>query len=196
MSDQQRDELDWMAFRYVAGEMTVEEAAQLERRMADDQQARDAVCRAVRLGQRLVESGLEAGLSASRMQVAGNARSNPRTASLPYRAIRAAGWMALGAAAACVVFWLAAPMNTRRAEGLSEQALATNSAQVGSPGSPADALAWAHLRASEDWAAQSELWLVSRQSSLVTDTRGLPATKTLPTWIAAMAPGSPEGENR
>jgi anti-sigma-K factor RskA len=44
-------QLDWLAFRYVAGEMTDHESADWERRLADDQTAREAVAGAVQLVQ-------------------------------------------------------------------------------------------------------------------------------------------------
>jgi ferric-dicitrate binding protein FerR (iron transport regulator) len=43
------DELDWLAFQYVAGELTADEEEQFERRLAEDQTAREAVERAVEL---------------------------------------------------------------------------------------------------------------------------------------------------
>jgi hypothetical protein len=42
-------ELDWLAFRYVAGEMAVEEAEAFEGRLDQDQEAREAVARVVEL---------------------------------------------------------------------------------------------------------------------------------------------------
>jgi len=44
-------ELDWLAFRYIANEMTAIEADSFESRLADDQAAREAVARAVELAQ-------------------------------------------------------------------------------------------------------------------------------------------------
>ena len=43
------DELDWLAFRYVAGEMAAGEEEQFEERLAQDQLAREAVDHAVEL---------------------------------------------------------------------------------------------------------------------------------------------------
>jgi len=47
-------ELDWLAFRYVAGELAVDEAAAFEQRLAEDQAARDAVAGAVDLSQTIL----------------------------------------------------------------------------------------------------------------------------------------------
>jgi hypothetical protein len=43
------EELDWLAFRYVAGELASDKLGDFERRLADDQAACDAVSRAVEL---------------------------------------------------------------------------------------------------------------------------------------------------
>ncbi|MFQ5731265.1 MAG: hypothetical protein ACE5KM_04840, partial [Planctomycetaceae bacterium] len=44
-----RDDLEWTAFRYVANELSAEEAAAFEQRLADDQAAREAVARCVEM---------------------------------------------------------------------------------------------------------------------------------------------------
>jgi len=44
-------DLDWLAFRYISGEIAVSEATQFESLLSDDQGARDAVVRAVELSQ-------------------------------------------------------------------------------------------------------------------------------------------------
>src|SRR5688500_3644539 len=44
-------ELDWLAFRYIAGELPACESVDFESLLADDQSARDAVVRAVELSQ-------------------------------------------------------------------------------------------------------------------------------------------------
>lgn len=47
MNRRQRDELDWLAFRYVGAELSPEESRQFENRLEHDQQAREAVGRLV-----------------------------------------------------------------------------------------------------------------------------------------------------
>ncbi len=47
--DNSTDDCDWLAFRYVAGEMPADEAEQFEDRLAHDQAAREAVAASVRL---------------------------------------------------------------------------------------------------------------------------------------------------
>src|SRR5262245_34308227 len=45
------DELHWLAFRYVAGEMTAAEEESFEQQLADDQEAREAVAQVVELNE-------------------------------------------------------------------------------------------------------------------------------------------------
>jgi hypothetical protein len=47
MSEKQRDDLDWLAFRYVAAELSGAESREFEDRLEHDQQAREAVGRVV-----------------------------------------------------------------------------------------------------------------------------------------------------
>jgi hypothetical protein len=54
MHNPTENDLDWLAFRYISGEMSVNEAGQFESLLADDQNARDAVVRAVELSQTIL----------------------------------------------------------------------------------------------------------------------------------------------
>lgn len=54
MHNSTETDLDWLAFRYISGEMAVSEADQFESLLSDDQGARDAVVRAVELSQAIV----------------------------------------------------------------------------------------------------------------------------------------------
>jgi hypothetical protein len=93
--NQSTDELDWSAFRYVAGEATPDEARALEERMAGDQAAREAVARAATLGLRLASSG----------QAVVEPRREATFATPGGRTIHAATWAAIGAAAAVAVMF-------------------------------------------------------------------------------------------
>lgn len=50
-TDSNLEELDWLAFRYISGELSLAETADFEQLLADDQPARDAVVRAVQLSE-------------------------------------------------------------------------------------------------------------------------------------------------
>ncbi len=56
MNSADREELDWLAFRYVAGELAADEMSDFESRLAHDQAACDAVSRAVELTSALFEA--------------------------------------------------------------------------------------------------------------------------------------------
>jgi len=51
MTTDNHNDLDWLAFSYAAGELTPPEAEQFELRLADDQEAREALARAVEMCQ-------------------------------------------------------------------------------------------------------------------------------------------------
>lgn len=51
MQHSTENDLDWLAFRYISGEMAGSEVEQFESLLAEDQTARDAVVRAVELSQ-------------------------------------------------------------------------------------------------------------------------------------------------
>ena len=54
MQNSTETDLDWLAFRYISGEMDASETEQFESLLADDQAARDAVVRAVELSQTIL----------------------------------------------------------------------------------------------------------------------------------------------
>ncbi len=49
MSTEKNDPLDWLAFQYISEELTDEEVLAFEDQLAEDQDAREAVARAVEL---------------------------------------------------------------------------------------------------------------------------------------------------
>jgi hypothetical protein len=92
MPSDAHNELQWLAFRYVAGELSGDEAAQFEDRLDQDQQAREAVAAAVELTEAVVASGAD----------------RPRVLPMRRRFRATAMWtFASAAAAACiaVVVW-------------------------------------------------------------------------------------------
>lgn len=95
MGTLERAELDWLAFCYVAGEMSAEEFEGFEDRLATDQVAREAVAGAVKLSQAVALA---------------SAVPNVRTVSLPDsqdgRWRRRTGWTVVSAVAACLALML------------------------------------------------------------------------------------------
>jgi anti-sigma-K factor RskA len=62
MNDQEgQSDLDWLAFCYAAGELSVADAEAFEARLADDQSAREAVARAVELTQIVAAAEAQSG---------------------------------------------------------------------------------------------------------------------------------------
>ena len=86
-------DLDWLAFRYVAGELTADEAGRFEARLDHDQAAREAVAGAV---------GLADALAAARPSAVGPARVGGRLRLGP-RSRRSAAVLALAACLALAV---------------------------------------------------------------------------------------------
>ncbi len=89
-----KNELDWPAFCYAAGEMTADEAAAFEVRLADDQAAREALARAVELTEVVASAELLAPALATRVAVA-RSQSSVWTKRIT--------WMAIGSAASLLV---------------------------------------------------------------------------------------------
>ena len=56
MNPQEHNELDWLAFRYVADELPADARSAFEQRLAEDQTAREAVAEAVELAAAVYES--------------------------------------------------------------------------------------------------------------------------------------------
>ncbi|HZN36840.1 MAG TPA: hypothetical protein VFB80_23585 [Pirellulaceae bacterium] len=171
---EERDELDLLAFRYVAGELTPAEAAAFEPRLADDQAAQVAVSRAVGLSQRLASAAPPADQAAP-------ARKSALVWAQPL------GWMAIGAASAVLavnLFWR--PAADRNASP------ATNVQPAG--GSPVDALVWARLQSEQEWtAADLEDWLDQPESP--DDSEEPPPAPEVPSWVFATKRPSKGGVN-
>ena len=103
MSDcDRRNELEWAAFAYVAGEMPTAEAEAFEAQLADDQQAREAVACAVELTQVVAAAESQAGdllVPARRETLSWTTRLS---------------WMAIGGLASLLVVVVASSLNPNR----------------------------------------------------------------------------------
>ena len=76
------NDLDWMAFCYIADELSGEELAQFEARLASDQAARDAVEQAMRISTAIYECKLPTSEPAVRtVQAAAHSADSSRSAS-------------------------------------------------------------------------------------------------------------------
>jgi Trp operon repressor len=193
MSAEHQGERDWLAFRYVAGEMTAQEASALELRLADDQEAREAVCRAVGLAQQLADARPP---DRDYTRSVGSARA-PVTRgiiSLHGRVARAVGWMAAGAAAATLAFWLARSSGPGSMEPSLKSSGTPEAARAGPVERVYDAEAWGLLQASDAWAAHTERWLFEAKSPIANDSPDPRSPPSVPPWLLAAAAGSNLGE--
>jgi anti-sigma-K factor RskA len=177
----EREELQWCAFRYAAGELTAAEAAAFESRLAHDQPARDALCRAVALAGRLAsarpqsEPAAETGCVAP---VAPGARSRRRMAAPTLRDL---GWMAVGAAATLLIVYLARPGAT----GATAPAPPVVASKSDRPQPRADALVWARLQTVSGWAGEQSQRLADEFDWPLNshDPDAPPPAPGLPSWL-------------
>lgn len=95
-------ELAWLAFRYVSGELSASEATDFELRLADDQIARDAVVAAVELSQTVLAAEIQTSTSVAVL-------SPSSISQQPWSAQVA--WLACSASA-CLVIALAVNFST------------------------------------------------------------------------------------
>ncbi len=151
MEDNTSEELELAAFLYVAGEMDASEAAAFEQRLADEQPAREAVCRSVAVGERLVL--LRSAVNDDHVEPKRvTTIAKPRFATLA----TALSWMALGAVAASLAFlvgdWNSSNHDSRVIDNVAPSQITPNTA----PNSPidpmlVDGLVWSQIDATTRW---------------------------------------------
>jgi anti-sigma factor RsiW len=167
----EHDDLEWLAFRYVAGEMEPAEALRFEGRLADDHAARDAVCHAVALTERLtaaspqeVDSGVPEPLKVNKV------------ARRPRRVLQALGWMSVGAAAAVAGILLARPGFVVRPSASDPTA--------GGARPVANAVVWARLQTASQWAdEQDERYLEEADLPMPVEDTAIEPMYPSPTWL-------------
>jgi hypothetical protein len=138
------NELDWQAFRYVAGELSADEARSFEARLATDPPAQEALSRATALG---------LCIAATTPMV------EPRRAELfesrQSRFVHAVTWLSIGAAAT-VALWIGSTFvsSSPIAQRVEEPKAAPIVVHVEQ--TTADAAAWLQLRDLDDSAERVE----------------------------------------
>jgi hypothetical protein len=183
LTPEEAEGLDLLCFRYVAGELSPDEARDLEARLADDQAAREAVNRAVGLAQCLVEAGsLRTPEPAAAPQPAvlplAPVRRNPLV-----RVARALSWMAAGAAATLLIVAL-----TERSHRPPTAPSGSAGPQAPQSQPAADALVWARLHSSQGWATEElQRWVDDAAPPLEEPRDGAPSAQ-LPSWVFAANP--------
>ena len=162
-------ELNWLAFRYVAGEMSADECAEFETRLADDQAAREAVASAVELTQTMACAANDSfDIAAPEIVVRKRGRAVRGRRLL---------WVGLGAAACLTLVVLLrgvfdvrdiADSNsnpTRRARDSQPQQLA---------------LVWSQTRQAEETGGEADEETMSADETANSEDRSMP-----PSWIVA-----------
>ncbi|MCI0359310.1 MAG: hypothetical protein L0211_12600 [Planctomycetaceae bacterium] len=186
--DEERDDLDLLAFRYVAGEMRPEEAGEFELRMAEDQAARDAMSQAVALAERLLEARPAQEPLVRTRPVGPPAAAVARRHALRNIA-RPLGWMTAGAAAALLMVSLTRAPDNPAIEPRPGSVLPEASRLRPS----ADAVVWSQLHASQNWAtADLERWLEEPPELANNDARDLLGSAAVPSWVNATSTEQPK----
>jgi hypothetical protein len=125
-----RDNLAWLAFRYIADEMPAGEVESFEGRLAVDQAAREAVAAAVELAQAVTAVLADVLSIESARHLTLTTRHSPPTphSARSRRWVRPVGWMAAGAAACLAAVLLLPRLGVLRdwARGRSEHAAVPN----------------------------------------------------------------------
>jgi hypothetical protein len=172
LNPEPQDELLLVAFRYAAGDMPAEEAQAFELRLADDQAARDALCQAVALGERLAEAGPVVAPSAEPVVTRKSAAW----------ILQPLGWMAVGAAAAVLIASLIpvpSGLGGRRGQRVTQPESPRSEPAV-------DALVWARLQSSDQQTTDElERWLDESDLVVVEDGEDFADPAEMPSWVFA-----------
>lgn len=141
MTNSPDQDLDWLAFRYIADEMTDDERAAFEARLEQDQPAREAVAGSVELSQTLA--------------AAEHLLESPVVASADRRAVwwRRVAWATIaGSVAVCITLAVVLPSAWEPTATTSRSGETNDSLDVESAASKNLATAWvATLKLEEDW---------------------------------------------
>ena len=181
MPEHDVDALELAAFRFVAGEMLPDEAAGFEKQLASDQPARDAVCRAVALTEKLV---LAETRHIGDEKLASVSKSRKPAAFA--RVARPLSWMAIGAIAASLTFMVARRVPSEFGNQPPEPPVVDNSLQSQLPSAAFDAnqidtLAWLEMSDVPRW--DSELVWPDEQPATPEILSALSTPTTIPDWI-------------
>jgi hypothetical protein len=168
MFDTNSADLDWLAFQYVSDELSSEEAARFEERLADDQAAREAVAGAMLLVQAVA---------------AGATLVSPAATHRSW--LQPAAWAGIGAAAClALVFVLRSPPRDE------VQPVAVQPPPVSELSSAELALVWAQSNALAE-AMMADV-LADDDTSLATESRDADRDFVVPAWMLEALSGSQE----
>ena len=152
-----RNDLDWLAFQYVAGELSTEDEEQFEARLVTEPEVAEAVANAVVLGE-----AVSTALSLPAAESVRTAESRPCGVTADRSTV---GRTVSVVTAACVV--VAALLISFRGEEPSRDSLATNSKSSADDGPGSSVLS------SDDNSLLLETWTVARESVAALDSVAL-----------------------
>ncbi|MAG92837.1 MAG: hypothetical protein CMJ48_03710 [Planctomycetaceae bacterium] len=169
MSDSEKNDLDWLAFRYVAAEMTRAEAESFETLLADEQSAREAVAVAVELTQ-AVAYVVPVPAAASR-------------ASVSVRSYYAAFLAVAAAVAAGLLFAFSTPMRTQQ---LAQRDVTADLEETGGIVPRELVEAWTEAELAYDDDSTVEALVELAQNDVVVDLASVGRTELdVPDWLVA-----------
>lgn len=171
------DSLDWLAFRYIADEMSADERETFESRLAEDQTAREAVALVVEVAQAvsLVEPAVCDERVSGKSPPVIVARADGRTW------LTAFGWMIVGSLACVAVLLVAEQWSKQRVDQVRQVARST-----GDDSPPQLAMVWSETRraaepdnsASQDAASEGTEFSLEAHDDLAEE----------PAWSDPMSP--------
>lgn len=185
MSHERRaDDLEWLAFRYVAGVLDATEARAFEERLGADQDAREAVGQAVALGLRLAAARPD---DAGGGTVPLGGRADRTTRQHVHRWVRPLAWRGAGIAAGLVFLVYAGWTPRGTVKEPPPPALARDLHSPQRETAP-DVAAWIELRRLGEAVTQLEQQLGEGGSDdLAGLERDAGTSPVLPDWIATVA---------
>ena len=159
----EHEDLDLLAFRYIAAEMTAAEAEAFELRLADDQAAREAVARAVELAQAVACTRQET-IPLHRNDRSPLGTDRTRSASRLRRTVR---WMVAAAASVAIcVFGYQAIRHPSEAKTLAKL--------------------WAKARIGQDWTEPDGELLADLDDAMADDDSDV----AVPAWLIEAVQGA------
>lgn len=170
--------LQWLAFRYVAGELSTEEALALEARLLEEPQLREAICQAVELAQ---------GVSQAQ---AAPVKKVPRT-SLTRGMVERLTWAMVGAVAATLflVLWDGgAVLNYDQAVVLRSEPY-----RLAGPEAPPNSVEWAEMLGLLQGQSQQEEWFPAPPEK--PDPGDAKLSPSISIWLVTGLSKPVEGEN-
>ncbi len=158
MTTEERNHLDWLAFRYIADEFSDAERAEFEQQLADSQPAREAVASAVELTEAIAVAGAVEELTVAAAP----------SVERPHRSrwMRRVAWLSMGAAACLALVFVCQGFVIGPMVGQQSDESADGGVAVRKTASPDLAIAWSQTRAELEVGSEgSWTWALAADSA-------------------------------